>query len=61
MVPSNIQDWDLSITKPELINLYKVKSHSSKVILDSNDNVIKKYGYGKGSPAQWLSDLAELN
>lgn len=61
MIPSNIQDWDLSIAKPDLIGLYKVKRHSSKVILDRNNNLIKEYGYGKGSPSQWLSDLEELN
>ncbi|MFL2755635.1 MAG: hypothetical protein ACJ0BE_00035 [Dehalococcoidia bacterium] len=61
MIPDNIQNWESGIAEPDLLDLYKIKRHSTKVILDKNDIFIKKYSYGEGSPSQWKSDLEALN
>ena len=60
MIPNIIYDWNISIADPELILLYKVKRQSTKIVLDKNNNVVKEYSYGKGSPSEWLNDLTEL-
>ena len=47
--------------RQELLDLYQIKRHSTKIILDGNNNFVKEYGYGKGNPEQWQADLSELN
>ena len=61
MIPNNIENWELNIAEPELLDLYQIKRHSTKIILDGNNNFVKEYGYGKGNPEHWQADLSELN
>ncbi len=60
MLPDTELPWRPATPSPGLLGDFGIKVQSTKLVLDSENTVVARYGYGRGNSKQWISALSSL-
>ena len=60
MIPDIDLPWQPATPSAGLLVDLGIKVQSTKLVLDNENTVVVRYGYGRGNSKQWISVLSSL-
>tara|TARA_B000000460_G_C21251584_1_gene279349 strand:- start:97 stop:393 length:297 start_codon:yes stop_codon:yes gene_type:complete len=60
MIPDIDLPWQPATPSAGLLVDLGIKVQSTKLVLDNENTVVARYGYGRGNSKQWISVLSSL-
>ena len=60
MIPDIDLPWQPATPSAGLLVDLGIKVQSTKLVLDKENTVVARYGYGRGNSKQWISVLSSL-
>ena len=60
MIPDIDLPWRPATPSARLLGDLGIKVQSTKLVLDKENRVVERYGYGRGNSKQWISALSSV-